>query len=77
MRDKNWTRKQGSVLFVGYGTKTKGYRLYDPKRARVFYSRDVVFNESNREVEKEPNKQGGKRYVKFDCLSEEEKQQNR
>ena len=35
-------------------------------------SRDVVFDESNRGVEKEPNEQAEKRYVEFDCLREEE-----
>ena len=26
---------------LGYGAETKGYRLYDPRRAKVFYGRDV------------------------------------
>ena len=30
---------------MGYGTTTKGYRLYDPLKKRVVYSRDVIFNE--------------------------------
>ena len=41
MSERNLTQKQESV-FVWV---TKGYRLYDPKHAKVFHSRDVVFNE--------------------------------
>ena len=33
---------------------TKGYRLYNVNRSKVLYSRDVVFDESKPEVEKEP-----------------------
>ena len=47
--------KTRKCVFLGYGTETKGYRLYDPKRARVFYSRDVVFNEWKRGIEKQPS----------------------
>ncbi len=32
-------------VLVGYGTEVKGYRLFDPDRCKVFYSRDVKFNE--------------------------------
>jgi len=30
--------KARKCVFLGYGTETKGYRLYDPKCARVLYS---------------------------------------
>ena len=30
---------------MGYGTATKGYRLYDPLRKKVVFSLDVIFNE--------------------------------
>ena len=30
--------KASKCVFLGYGTETKGYRLYDPKRAKVFFS---------------------------------------
>ena len=30
---------------MGYGTTTKGYRLYDPLKKKVVFSRDVIFNE--------------------------------
>ena len=45
--------KSTKCFFLGYGTERKGYRLYDPRRERVFYSRDVVFGESSRGIEKE------------------------
>ena len=40
-------------ILVGYGVSTKGYRLYDYEKRRVFYSRDVVFNEEENGLEKE------------------------
>ena len=64
--------KTRKCIFLGYGTETKGYQLYDPKRARVFYSRDVLFNESDHGVEKEPSEQDEKRYIEFDSFSDEE-----
>jgi len=30
--------KARKCIFVGYSAETKGYRLYDPKRGKVFYS---------------------------------------
>ena len=38
--------KSRRCIFLGYGTTTKGYRLYDVKQSKVFYSRDVIFDES-------------------------------
>ena len=40
--------KSRKCYFLGYGKETKGYRLYDIKRGKVFHSRDVVFNEKKR-----------------------------
>ena len=37
--------KARKCVFLGYGTETKGYRLYDPSRARIIHNRDVIFNE--------------------------------
>ena len=39
--------KSRKCIFLGYCTETKGYRLYDTERARVFISRDVLFHESD------------------------------
>ncbi len=68
----NLDPKARKCILLGYGTETKGYRLYDPKRARVFYSRDILFNELDRGVEKELTKQEETRYVEFDSFSDEE-----
>ena len=38
--------KAKKCIFVGYGDKTKGYRLYNPERGKVFHSRDIKFNEA-------------------------------
>ncbi|CAB4028654.1 Hypothetical predicted protein, partial [Paramuricea clavata] len=48
---KKLDSKARKCILLGYGTETKGYRLYDPNRARVFHSRDVQFNESSQEPE--------------------------
>ena len=37
--------KAKKCIFVGYGEETKGYRLFDPVRGKIFFSRDVVLNE--------------------------------
>ncbi len=69
MKEKKLNSKAKKGIFLGYGTETKGYRLYDLKKAKVFYSRDVIFNESERAVEEpERDKEGAaKHYVEFDC----------
>ena len=64
--------KARKCIFVGYGAETKGYRLYDPKRGKVFYSRDVLFNESSHDIEKEQSDLGEKRYVEFNYSSDDE-----
>ena len=33
-------------FLLGYSTEVKGYRLYDQKKSQVFFSRDVIFDES-------------------------------
>ena len=48
--------KAKQCILLGYGSTTKGYRLYDIKRERVCYSRDVVFDEMKLEIQKEQNK---------------------
>ena len=65
--------KSRKCIFLGYGTETKGYRLYDPSRLKVFFSRDVRFNERRRESsEQEPAKQEQQRYVELEYSSEPE-----
>jgi len=36
------------TIFLGYGTVTKGYWLYDRKKLSIVHSRDVGFKESSR-----------------------------
>ena len=70
---KKLDRKSRKCVLLGYGTETKGYRLYDLERAKVFYSRDVVFNESSCgiEVPSEEEKKNETPYVEFDSLPEQ------
>jgi hypothetical protein len=55
--------KSKKCILLGYGEHTKGYRLYDPERRRVLYSRDVKFNENEKkdETQESPNSNGGGR----------------
>ena len=43
---KKLDSKARKSILLGYGTEVKGYRLYDQKHCKVFFSRDVLFNES-------------------------------
>ena len=45
--------KAKRCVLLGYGTTVKGYRLYCPQDKKVFYSRDVIFDESKVGLEKE------------------------
>ena len=38
--------KSRTAILVGYGSNVKGYRLYDPSKRKVFYSRDIIFDEN-------------------------------
>ena len=40
-------KKASKLRFVGYCTRSKGYRLYDEKTKKLIMSRDVTFNETN------------------------------
>ena len=70
-RPKLNSKARKSIL-IGYGTETKGYRLYDPKRGKVFYSRDVQVNEMECGVEKESSEQDERRYVELEFPSDDE-----
>lgn len=45
--------KTKKCWMLGYGSTTKGYRLYDRNRKKVFYSRDVAFDEQGTGFQKE------------------------
>ncbi|KAF2357689.1 Ribonuclease H-like domain [Trinorchestia longiramus] len=50
--------KSKTCVLLGYGSGTKGYRLYDFNAKRILLSGDVVFNESQfMSFEKEPSKE--------------------
>ena len=51
---KKLDSKAKRCIFLGYGTETKGYRLYDPKREKVFFSGDVFFNERKKHGRRKP-----------------------
>ena len=53
-------------------TKLRGYRLYDPIQSRVIHSRDVLFNEFTRGVEKERNEEKKQLELSLSNSSEEE-----
>ena len=42
---KKLESKSRKCVLLGYGRATKGFRLYDPLKKKVFVSRDVIFNE--------------------------------
>ena len=54
---------------LGYGTETKAYRLYDIEQQRVFFSQDVVFNESKKGFEKESVSKDSA--VQLECSNED------
>ena len=51
--------KKAKCILVGYGEETKGYRLYDPERKRICFSRGVSFNEHKCGMEHEVTETGG------------------
>ena len=54
-------------VLIGYGTKVKGYHLYDPCRDRILYIRDIKFNESEFGLEKEHDESELVHCVECDC----------
>ena len=54
---------------MGYGITTKGYRLYDPLKQKIIYSRDVIFNEQECGLE-ESTQQEPQKYVHLECTDE-------
>ena len=43
--------KSKKCILLGYGERRKGYRLFDPEKEKVIYSRDVIFNEEEKKQE--------------------------
>ena len=47
---RKFDSKARKCILLGYGERTKGYRLYDPVQQKVLHSRDVRFNEEEKQV---------------------------
>lgn len=68
---KKLDSKSRKCIFLGYGETTKGYRLFDVNRSKVFHSRDVQFNEERSEVGQDMFKEGEeKRYVELEYTTD-------
>ena len=65
--------KLRQCVLLSYGTERKGYRLYDPRSERVFYGRDVMFDESSHGIKKEQSvpERSSERYVELDFHNDE------
>ena len=74
--------KTRRCVFLGYGTTTKGYRLYDLNRAKVFLSRDVIFDEAGSEILEESEKSSMKntstepKCIQLESETEKEESEN-
>ena len=44
---KKYDDRSSLMIFVGYESGSKAYRLFDPNSERVVVSRDAVFNEAS------------------------------
>ena len=62
--------KARKCILVGYGEETKGYRLYDPNKRRICFSRDVSFNKSDCGIELDVTPSGGDHSVELELLDE-------
>ena len=56
--------KAKKCILVSYGEETKGYRLYDPEKKRICFSRDVSFNENECGMEHNVTETGGDLYIR-------------
>lgn len=46
-KERSWIDRGEKSIFVGYDTKSKAYRLYNPLNKKVIISRDVEFDEED------------------------------
>ena len=45
MKRSKLENKATKCWFIGYGSVTKGYKMYDVESKRIFFSRNVTFDE--------------------------------
>jgi Reverse transcriptase (RNA-dependent DNA polymerase) len=62
--------KGEKYVFVGYSTKSKGYRLFSLKRNKVIESRDVIFSEKDNWDWKQKNVESVSNPLEFDAQEE-------
>ena len=63
--------KVRKCIMLGYGTEIKTHRLYDIEREEVFFSIDVVFNESKNGFMETKGSDTDTKCVQLECLNEE------
>jgi hypothetical protein len=39
-------RNSVKIIFLGYSSEKKGYKCYDPKNHKIYFSRDILFSEN-------------------------------
>ncbi|MCP3666763.1 MAG: DDE-type integrase/transposase/recombinase [Gammaproteobacteria bacterium] len=76
---KKWDPVSKRSIFLGYGSRTKGFRLWDLEKKVVFYSRSVSFDETRLGLDDttsaQPDKSKSWVLVDFDDDSNSETQQ--
>ena len=70
---KKLDSKAREAIFLGYGKEKKGYRLYDTTTKKVFFSRDVIFNEEKLYKE---NKSETNKVNQLDTIVEADEEEN-
>jgi hypothetical protein len=45
-RNDKFDKNSVKAIFLGYSSEKKGYKCYDPKNFKVYFSRDVIFFEN-------------------------------
>ena len=41
----SWIKKSSKFIFIGYNSKSKAYKLFDPYIPKVAVSKDMAFDE--------------------------------
>jgi len=57
-------------VFLEYGSTSKGYRVYDPVKKKVFLSRDVAFNKSKFGIQSSDPEPESQKYVCIDYVDD-------